>query len=60
MQDTVEKDVAGLAEQIIVDDERRRAQELVCGLCPNLLPNIIFGLGCFQHCSKTAELGSQT
>lgn len=28
MQDTVEKDVAGLAEQIIIDDERRRAQEL--------------------------------
>ncbi|KIK08777.1 hypothetical protein K443DRAFT_672294 [Laccaria amethystina LaAM-08-1] len=28
MQDTVEKDVAGLAEQIIIDDELRRAQEL--------------------------------
>lgn len=58
MQDTVEKDVAGLAEQIIIDDERRRAQELVCGLCPNLPPILIFGLGCFQHCSETAELGS--
>ncbi|CAA7271489.1 unnamed protein product [Cyclocybe aegerita] len=28
MQDTVENQVAGLAEQIIADDEKRRAQEL--------------------------------
>ncbi|PFH54153.1 hypothetical protein AMATHDRAFT_443 [Amanita thiersii Skay4041] len=28
MQDTVEKDVAGLAERIIAEDEERRAQEL--------------------------------
>lgn len=29
MQDTVEKDVQGLAQQIILEDEQRRAQELV-------------------------------
>lgn len=29
MQDTVEKDVEGLAQQIILEDEERRAQELV-------------------------------
>lgn len=29
MTDTVEKDVAGLAEKIITEDERRRQQELV-------------------------------
>ena len=28
MQDTVEKEVKGLAEQIIAEDETRRAQEL--------------------------------
>ncbi len=29
MEDTVENRVKGLAEQIIADDEKRRAQELV-------------------------------
>lgn len=29
MQDTVENQVKGLAEEIIADDEKRRAQELV-------------------------------
>jgi hypothetical protein len=29
MEDAVEKDVAGLAEQIIQEDSERRAQELV-------------------------------
>jgi hypothetical protein len=29
MEDTVEKNVEGLAEQIILEDEQRRAQELV-------------------------------
>jgi coiled-coil domain-containing protein 12 len=29
MEDTVERDVAGLAENIIAEDEARRAQELV-------------------------------
>lgn len=32
MEDTVEKDVEGLAEQIIEDDASKRAQELVCTL----------------------------
>lgn len=30
MEDTVENQVKGLAEQIIAEDEKRRAQELVC------------------------------
>ena len=30
MEDTVEKDVAGLAERIIAEEEEARAQELVC------------------------------
>lgn len=30
MEDTVEKDVVGLAEQIIAEEEETRAQELVC------------------------------
>jgi coiled-coil domain-containing protein 12 len=29
MEDTVERDIAGLAEKIIAEDEDRRAQELV-------------------------------
>jgi coiled-coil domain-containing protein 12 len=32
MQDTVEKDVEGLAQMIIKEDEQRRAQELVGGI----------------------------
>lgn len=32
MEDTVENQVKGMAEQIIADDERRRAQELVHSL----------------------------
>jgi coiled-coil domain-containing protein 12 len=30
MEDTVEKNVEGLAEQIIKEDAEKRAQELVC------------------------------
>jgi hypothetical protein len=30
MQDTVEKDVADLAEEIVQEDKARQAQELVC------------------------------
>jgi coiled-coil domain-containing protein 12 len=34
LEDTLEKDVEGLAERIIVEDEERRAQDLVrCFLC---------------------------
>ena len=36
MEDTVEKNVDGLAEKIITEDEERRAQELVCHV-PKLL-----------------------
>jgi hypothetical protein len=30
MEDTVEKNVEGLAERVIAEDEERRKQELVC------------------------------
>ena len=30
MEDTVEKNIAGLAEAIVAEDEAKRAQELVC------------------------------
>jgi hypothetical protein len=30
MEDTVENQAQGMAAQIIIDDEKRRAQELVC------------------------------
>lgn len=33
MDDTVEKDIEGLAEKIIAQDEHRRAQELVGAAC---------------------------
>lgn len=33
MEDTVENQARGMAAQIIADDEKRRAQELVCILC---------------------------
>jgi hypothetical protein len=36
MEDTVEKNVQGLAEQIIEEDAEKRAQELVCVLVASL------------------------
>jgi hypothetical protein len=30
MEDTLEKNVEGLAEQIVAEDAQKRAQELVC------------------------------
>lgn len=37
MEETVEKDVEGLAEQIIKEDGEKRAQELVCALVAPLV-----------------------
>lgn len=37
MEDTVEKDVEGLAQQIIKEDAEKRAQELVCVLVAPLV-----------------------
>jgi hypothetical protein len=61
MQDTVEKDVEGLAQKIIKEDEQRRAQELVreysksTNQFSSSLP-----AGCVQYRTKTAELGFET
>lgn len=59
MEDTVEKKVDGLAEQIIAEDAERRAQELVghvhvlsggpvaqlqCRICSTLPPNGLIGI----------------
>lgn len=43
MEDTVENQVKGLAEQIIAEDEKRRAQELVCPytFCPINISNTL-------------------
>jgi hypothetical protein len=38
MSDTVEKDVEGLAEKIIAEDEQRQKQDLVCSLDTLLVP----------------------
>jgi cwf18 pre-mRNA splicing factor len=58
MEDTVEKNVDGLAEKIIAEDEERRAQELVCcHLNLHTLFNCLRLSGYFQHCTKAAELG---
>lgn len=53
MEDTVEKDVEGLAEQIIAEDTGKRAQELVRTLAT--LSNDVSlrnaRTGSFQHCA---------
>ena len=61
MEDTVEKNVEGLAEQIIEEDTEKRAQELVRTLVA--LSNGIslrnMRTGSFQHCTQESELGSK-
>lgn len=62
MEDTVEKDVAGMAEKIIAEDEERRAQELVRGISmQQWTMSVLTGdtLGCVQHSSQAAKLGSE-
>lgn len=62
MEDTVENQVKGLAEQIIADDEKRRAQELVRRQPPQLHFSRIAHedkKGRVQHRSQAAELGSE-
>lgn len=60
MDDTVENNVEGLAQQIIQEDEQRRAQELVSTW------NLRFctytetrTLGCLQYRTQTTKLGPQ-
>lgn len=60
MQDTVEKDVEGMAEKIVAEDEQRRAQELVSG--DTILRDAQLSApiaGRVQHRTETAELGPQ-
>ena len=40
MEDTVEKNMEGLAEQIIEEDSGKRAQELVCVLVTS--PDVVY------------------
>lgn len=57
----MEKQVDGLAEKIVAEDEERRAQELVRGVswafisCTDRFSYLILGL--VQYCTKTPELG---
>jgi hypothetical protein len=61
MQDTVEKDVEGLAQKIIKEDEQRRAQELVREYS-KLINQFSSSLpaGRVQYRTKTAKLGFET
>jgi hypothetical protein len=50
MEDTVERDVAGLAEKIITEDEERRAQELVRRFSITIpISTHQDPIGCIQH-----------
>jgi coiled-coil domain-containing protein 12 len=50
MEDTVERDVAGLAEKIITEDEERRAQELVRRFSITIpIPTHQNPIGCIQY-----------
>lgn len=54
MKDTIEKDVQGLAEKLIAEDEERRMQELVCfAHCFLMLHIAKVQKGCVQYCSQT-------
>jgi hypothetical protein len=59
LEDTVEKNVKGLAERIISEHEEKEKQDLVRWF----LPMICLGSppipGYLQHCSQTSQLGSQ-
>jgi hypothetical protein len=56
MEDTVEKDVEGLAQQIILEDEQRRAQELVsdCNMLNLQSIHLRPRVGCLQHRAEKA------
>jgi hypothetical protein len=61
MKDTVEHQALGMAALIIADDEKRRAQELVCLspllLCHNRLLTIGIPKGRVQYSTQTSQLG---
>jgi cwf18 pre-mRNA splicing factor len=61
LEDTVEKNVEGVAEQIIAEDAERRQQELVCTGWDshNEHSRNIGVLGSTKHSTKTTELGSE-
>lgn len=61
MEDTLESNVKGLAEQIVAEDEAKRAQDLVTVIFPL---NFLYPIhptreGSPEHRAKPAKLGSQ-
>jgi hypothetical protein len=61
MEDTLESNVKGLAEEIIAEDEAKRAQDLVTAFFFhwNFHPIHPTREGSSEYCTKTAKLGSQ-
>jgi hypothetical protein len=61
MEDTLESNVKGLAEEIIAEDEAKRAQDLVTVIFFhwNFHPIHPTREGSSEYCTKTAKLGSQ-
>jgi cwf18 pre-mRNA splicing factor len=60
MEDTVEKNVQGLAEHILVQDEAKRAQDLVKDVFRRTFnPIQLTRAGSSEYRAETAELGSQ-
>ena len=59
IEDTLEQNVKGLAEQIIAEDEAKRAQDLVTVIFHSnvYLPQHT-RVGSPEYCTKTAKLGS--
>lgn len=58
--DTVEQNVEGLAQQVIAEDEEKRAEELVCGIQAQLRTSTNFMAECIQYRPKTSQLGLKT
>jgi hypothetical protein len=60
VEDTLERNVKGLAEQIIAEDEAKRAQDLVTVIfsIEKFYPIELTRAGSPEYCTKTAKLGS--
>ena len=61
-EDTLEKDVEGMAEKLIAEDEKQRAQELVYGTAHRMMHHnamLKLFLGRIQYSSQATQLGSQ-
>ena len=60
MEDTVEKNITGLVETIVAEDEAKRAQELVCSsslVCCDSNRRANSLAGPLEHSAQTCELG---